>query len=171
VRAFPAAAALLLGLSLAAPASEIPSDLKAREAALASHAAPGVVPWAHEQGVRLAKGGGAVDVGAVEKSAKTSWSVLGSMPDADIEALCFLVLMEAAKSAQEDLKAVMAGVKAINAEKAKQRETLAQQQAAAAALRTPTPTPGSDRVAAFVAAARRIAPRTQGADLSKLIRR
>ncbi len=51
-------------------------------------------------------------------------AVLGSMPDGDIEALAFLVLMEAAKSAQEDLKSVMASVKAINNAKAKQREIL-----------------------------------------------
>jgi putative addiction module CopG family antidote len=35
----------------------------------------------------------------------------------DIEAMAFLVMMEAAKSAREDLKAIMDGVKAINKEK------------------------------------------------------
>jgi len=35
----------------------------------------------------------------------------------DVEALCFLVLMEAARSSQEDLKSIMDGVKAINKEK------------------------------------------------------
>lgn len=49
---------------------------------------------------------------------------VGSGSDADIEALVFLVLMQAAKSAQEDLKAIMNGVKAINAAKAKLRELL-----------------------------------------------
>ena len=45
-----------------------------------------------------------------------SWNYgfLGSMNDADIEALAFLVLMQASKSAQEDLKAIMARVKSIN---------------------------------------------------------
>jgi hypothetical protein len=37
----------------------------------------------------------------------------------DIEALAFLVLMEASKSAQDDLKSIMDGVKAINAAKSK----------------------------------------------------
>lgn len=46
-----------------------------------------------------------------------------NMNDGDIEALAFLVLMQAAKSAQEDIKGVMASVKAINATKAKMRET------------------------------------------------
>jgi hypothetical protein len=47
--------------------------------------------------------------------------VLGS---ADIEALCFLVLMQASKSAQEDLKAIMEGVKATNDQKERLRQHL-----------------------------------------------
>jgi hypothetical protein len=43
----------------------------------------------------------------------------------DIEAVAFTVLMAAAKSAQEDLKAIMAQVKAINATKQHLRELLA----------------------------------------------
>jgi hypothetical protein len=35
----------------------------------------------------------------------------------DVEALCFLVLMEAARSSQEDLKSIVDGVEAINKEK------------------------------------------------------
>jgi hypothetical protein len=38
-------------------------------------------------------------------------------PPGDIEAIAFLVLMEATRSAQEDLKAIMAGVKAITTPK------------------------------------------------------
>lgn len=45
-----------------------------------------------------------------------------SQPAADIEALAFLILMQAAKSAQEDLRAVMAQVKAITAAKRRLRE-------------------------------------------------
>jgi hypothetical protein len=40
-----------------------------------------------------------------------------SLAGADIEAVAFLVLIEAAKAAQEDLKAIMDGVKAINKQK------------------------------------------------------
>jgi hypothetical protein len=43
---------------------------------------------------------------------------------ADIEAVAFLVLMQAASSAQDDLKAIMAEVKAINGAKQKHRELL-----------------------------------------------
>lgn len=45
-------------------------------------------------------------------------SQFGSLDDADIEALCFLVLMEASKSSQDDLRAIMAGVQAIEAAQA-----------------------------------------------------
>ena len=55
-------------------------------------------------------------------------AAIGSMPEGDIEALAFLVMMQAAKSAQEDLKAVMKGVKDINKEKGTVRETQAELQ-------------------------------------------
>jgi hypothetical protein len=50
---------------------------------------------------------------------------VGNLGDADIEALTFLVMMEAAKSQQEDLKAIMAGVKAINDAKETSRRSAA----------------------------------------------
>src|SRR5262249_13040292 len=57
-----------------------------------------------------------------------TFNVLGSIGDQDIEAIAFIVMMEAARSAQEDLRAIMAGVKAINNAKAKQRQLLDQLQ-------------------------------------------
>jgi hypothetical protein len=51
-------------------------------------------------------------------------AVLGSMGDGDIMAMCFIVMMDAAKSAREDLKSIMEGVKAINAQKAALRKAL-----------------------------------------------
>src|SRR3954462_2774372 len=71
-----------------------------------------------------------VDAGEVVRQAlrlleaRRNYAVLGSLADGDIEALAFITLMEAAKSAQEDLKSIMAGVKAINAAKALVRERL-----------------------------------------------
>lgn len=59
---------------------------------------------------------------AAQANAVTSGAVLGSLAEGDIEALAFLVVMQAAKSAQEDLKAIMDGVKAINEAKSQQRE-------------------------------------------------
>ena len=54
-----------------------------------------------------------------------SYGLLGGMNGQDIEAIAFLVLMQASKSAQEDLKAIMAHVKAMNEQKSKIREALA----------------------------------------------
>ncbi len=54
-----------------------------------------------------------------------TYGSLGSLGNQDIEALVFLVLMQASKSAQEDLKAIMAKVKSINNQKQKMREALA----------------------------------------------
>lgn len=62
------------------------------------------------------------------KTQATNYAVLGNLNNADIETLCFLVMMQAAKSAQEDLKAIMAGVKNINEQKKKMREALATMQ-------------------------------------------
>ena len=58
-------------------------------------------------------------------SANTAPTVLGDLASADIEALAFLVLTQAAKSAQEDLKAVMAELKGIDDAKEQQRSSAA----------------------------------------------
>ena len=47
---------------------------------------------------------------------------VAELGDADIMSLAFIVMMEAAKSAREDLKAIMDGVKAINEQKRAWRE-------------------------------------------------
>lgn len=60
-----------------------------------------------------------------EGSAEGQLSLLGVMTgDSDIMALVFITLMEASKSAREDLKAIMAEVKAINATKQRLRELM-----------------------------------------------
>ena len=59
-----------------------------------------------------------------------------SLEGADIGALAFLVLMQAAKSAQEDLKAIMDKVKTINDAKQKQREMLNKVQAITGSAQT-----------------------------------
>jgi hypothetical protein len=59
------------------------------------------------------------------KNMSSQYAVLGSLNGGDIEALAFLVLMQAAKSSQEDLKAIMAKVKSINEQKKKMREAMA----------------------------------------------
>ena len=53
----------------------------------------------------------------MEVASSVNYATLGGIPEGDIMALAFIVMMEAAKSAREDLKAIMDGVKAINKEK------------------------------------------------------
>jgi Arc/MetJ-type ribon-helix-helix transcriptional regulator len=52
----------------------------------------------------------------------TNFNILGDAGGADIEALAFIVLMQAARDAQEDLKEIMNDVKAMNAAKRNLRE-------------------------------------------------
>ena len=52
-----------------------------------------------------------------QSGSSTTYPNLGSLGDGDVMAICFIVMMEAAKSAQDDLKSIMDGVKQINKEK------------------------------------------------------
>ena len=61
---------------------------------------------------------------SLEETTSEFYPTLGAMNGADIEAIAFLVLMQAAKSAQEDLKAIMNHVKEINKQKQKLREKM-----------------------------------------------
>jgi len=180
---------IALAGSLPVPADPIPPDLEARDAELRKQASPQLLAWAHEQGVALARARGPVDVGALEltirsqfgsksaskgKPGETSrisgpgaYTNLGSLGDGDIMAIAFIVMMEATKSAQEDLKAIMDGVKLINKQKdglRKEQDTVNKLAAGVAA--SPTLTPGSDRVAQLVAAARSVHGKTSAANLS-----
>lgn len=60
----------------------------------------------------------------VEVEVRAADAVVGDPADGDIMALAFIVMMEASKSAREDLKAIMAGVKAINDAKRGLRDLL-----------------------------------------------
>ena len=63
------------------------------------------------------QGGPHVSPGDALTLAAASHANLGSMADTDVTAMAFLVMMDAAKSAREDLKAIMDGVKSINEQK------------------------------------------------------
>ena len=104
-------------------APDLPQGAEAREAGLMRRLSPSARAWLQDEGRRQAALGDPSEASARQ-------AVLNRFPDlggadGDIEALCFVVMMEAAKSAQEDLQSVMDGVKAINQAKAKQREVLA----------------------------------------------
>ncbi len=161
-------AALLLGAAVYAAAAPIPADLEARADTLRRSASPAVLSFARSEAAALAKASGPVDVSGLERRIR---AVLGDLNGADIEAVAFLVLMEAAKSAQEDLKAIMAHVKAINNAKAQERQALSPAQKSAVARPTATPTPAPDRVDVLVAAARNVSARRMSSDLSRVARR
>ena len=55
---------------------------------------------------------------------RSNFDVVGDVSGGDIMALAFLVMMDAAKSAQEDLREIMASVKGINAAKSRLRDLI-----------------------------------------------
>ncbi len=183
---------LLFAISASAFATTIPPDLEAHAAELRKHASPQLLAWAHDQGVALARAHGPVDLGALEQTirsqfvakpvpaaksgaaSKTAGSVtypnLGNLGNEDVMAIAFIVMMEASKSAQEDLKGIMDGVKAINKQKDGLRTTENEINKLSASMAS-NPTPAPDRVSELVAAARNIQGRTLGANLLTLAHR
>ena len=63
---------------------------------------------------------------------ETHVPVLGQISELDIIAMIFAILLEAAKSAQDDLKSIMAGVNSINDAKATARQNQTAKKVAAA---------------------------------------
>jgi hypothetical protein len=122
-------AALPPAAATAAATPRLAQGLEARRVKMVGNLKPGVRAKLDKPIADVLRSGQAgkapPDYMAVARASLGSSSVLGNMSDGDIMALAFLVLMEASKSAQEDLKAIMAGVKAINAQKAAARATLA----------------------------------------------
>lgn len=94
----------------------LPAGSEALEAKLLTRVGPQTRRWIKQEAARQHAAGNASEQTA--RNAIKADSLLGSLPGGDIEALAFLVMMEAAKSAREDLKAIMAGVKQINEAKA-----------------------------------------------------
>ena len=182
---------LSFAAAFSAPAATIPPDLEARAAELRRQASPQMLAWVHDQGVTLARKNGPVDLAALEQTIRShfvgkrapagratistgagAYPNLGAIGDGDIMAIAFIVMMEAAKSAQEDLKEIMAHVKAINNAKAQQRGLMREvNQASGAKAATPTPTPAPDRVAQLVAAARSVHGKAHAANLSAVAQR
>jgi hypothetical protein len=74
------------------------------------------------RGVADQTGGGGAAMPIVVSNDGVAYKNLGDLADGDIMAIAFLVMMDATKSAQEDLKSIMDGVKAINSEKAGDEE-------------------------------------------------
>jgi hypothetical protein len=94
---------------------------------------PSHVTWVKSSATQLNTG--KLETDQVERHARAYLSGQ-RLAETNIEALMFLVLMEAAKSAQEDIKAVMASIKSINEKKKKQRQALKEMQSGKSTVQT-----------------------------------
>lgn len=131
-----AAALLSASAAFAQTPAPFPPGAEAREVQLMARVGPQTRAWIAEEAHKQS-GQAEISEQAVTADIRGSTAVLGNLSNADIEALMFIVMMEAAKSAREDLRSITDGVKAINDAKAKAqpRQTLpnAQQARIAAA--------------------------------------
>ena len=78
--------------------------------------------WVYKTAVKY-RGKEITELKAMSEASNAS-SVLGNMAEGDIEAMAFLVLMQASKTANDDLKNIMAEVKTVNNAKANQRQQI-----------------------------------------------
>ena len=107
-----AAAVFLLAVSSAQarsfPTIHVPAGVEGRAAAFARHTGPRTRAFIGKEGADQAAKGPSVST--VKGAIRTA--NLGTLSDGDIEALCFLVLMQAAADQEQDLQTIMASVKA-----------------------------------------------------------
>jgi len=99
----------------------ITPEMTSTETRLLTKVSPEGRAWIKQEAARQRSG--ISQTGTIDQQTWKTFPSLGPMGDGDIMAIAFLVMMEASKSADEDLKSVMAGVKAINKQKAAIRET------------------------------------------------
>lgn len=127
---------MLAGALLLSPPvlAQMPAGAEARAAQLMQRIGPQTRNWIRQEAAREHAAGTASESAA--RRAVTSNPSLGGLPGGDVEALVFLVLMEAAKSAQEDQKAMMEQMKQVNEAKAALREKTRQAKRANAELAT-----------------------------------
>jgi len=128
------AALLLTGNALAQVPPPLPEGAEALATRLSTRVGPQTQAWIRTEAARE-RAADAVSEAEAAKAVRANRS-LGKLNDADVSALAFLVMMEAQKSAREDLKAIMSGVKSINDAKAALRQA---QSAARATSTAPAP--------------------------------
>lgn len=101
-----------------------PPGAEARETQLLARMNPQSRAWIKQEAARKVATGDFSEATAVSAAqSHIRGKNLADGMNYDVETLAFLVMMEAAKSAREDLKAIMDGVKQINDAKSKARET------------------------------------------------
>ncbi len=133
------ALALIVYPAAAQAPPSLPPGAQATETRLMTNkVGPQTRAWIRQEAQRERLSSNLSDATAVQ--AVRSNPALGSLPEGDVEALAFLVMMEASRSAQEDLKTIMDGVKQINSTKEALRQTNAKSKAVTAALRNTGPT-------------------------------
>lgn len=116
------AVAGLMGSAAPARAADLPAGAARLHAALASKPQPTVRAWIGEEARKLSQAPPAsVDEGPLRAAIQSRFAGQ-SLGDQDIEALAFLVLMQATSDMDKDLKAIMAEVQALNGAKQKLRE-------------------------------------------------
>jgi hypothetical protein len=137
---------LLILLPLAAPAATLKAPIRLQPTPAATVAlarrqparmetlSPSLRQWVDARARATVARGGDPDVAAIRSDARArlAGQVYG---DADIEALAFLVLMQASRQAQDDLREIMDQVKDANQAKAGQREAARSRTALAAQAR------------------------------------
>jgi hypothetical protein len=129
-------------VALAQQAPPFPPGALETEARLMTRVGPATRTWIRQEAARRVSAGDTSEA-AVQRSV-LAYRNLGGLADGDITAIVFLVMMEAAKSAQEDLKAIMDGVKKVNAAKQDARQQQAAVKSGTARIadtRAATPTP------------------------------
>jgi hypothetical protein len=104
------------GAGAAAPPA-LPEGAQATQARLMTKVGPETRAWLRQAAARL----GDAPTEADARAAVRGNRALAGLGDADVDALAFLVMLEAAKSAREDVREIMAGVERINDAKAKLR--------------------------------------------------
>lgn len=95
---------------------QFPAGAQALEASLLLKVGPQARTWIQQEAARELTAGSVSETTATRAVAANG--TFGNFGDGDSAAIAFLVLMEAAKSAQQDLKAIMDGVKQIDDAKA-----------------------------------------------------
>jgi hypothetical protein len=120
----------------------LPQEIIRRHAVLSAKLQPSTRMWVQQRAFLESKKS-SPDVTALKADAKSHFQATNpNLSGADIEAVAFLVMMEASKSAEEDLKSIMDGVKLINKQKEALRSALNDvNQLTAASGKTPPSTP------------------------------
>src|SRR5450432_4340254 len=91
----------------------VPPDISHRYAVLSVKIQPSAKSWILQR-AHLESQKSTLDVASLKAEAKSHFQPTnGNLAEPDIEALAFIVLMEAAKASEDDLKRIMAETKAI----------------------------------------------------------